>query len=399
MSDYIEIFILIAIACGAGFGVGSLKKDKSTDQDKPEKDYESRLILERQNLYNMLDSLPMAFHLQASDYSVPFANKVFHERFGDPQKRMCYDLMHNRNKPCEVCSTFRVFDKREKVSTVWTDRDNRTYLTVCTPFKDVLKGEDLVMEMALDITELEEAKQSAIKAQEVAEKASKVQSEFLGQVSHEFRTPLNAMMGFAELLKREGVPDALRKSWLETILKSGDQLLVLVDNVLDYSRLNDSAIQLDMKMVEVAPLIQEVVETFDTLAGENEITLNTQLGDEKLFINVDPVWLKRILSNLISNAIKFNHQGGSAQISLGTVDENVLIVVEDTGLGIPKEDRGKIFEPFFRLPRDVNLRPGVGMGLSVSKRVVEKMNGTVDLDMELESGTRINLMFPSRIPH
>ncbi|MDH5763037.1 MAG: PAS domain S-box protein [Nitrospinota bacterium] len=112
----------------------------------------SALINERQNFFNMLDNLPVCFHLQAPDYSVPFANKMFRQRFGEPKKKPCYDLMHQRSNPCEVCSTFRVFETGENVYSVWDSPDDHTYLTVCTSFKDT-DGTDLVMEMAIDITE------------------------------------------------------------------------------------------------------------------------------------------------------------------------------------------------------------------------------------------------------
>ena len=129
---------------------------------------DKKVYLERQNLYDMLDSLPMAFHLQAPDYSVPFANKVFRETFGDPQKRKCHDLMHNRTQPCEVCEPFRVFDHGKDETTIWEALSGRTYITVCTPFTDV-DGSPLVMEMALDITEQEKAKKDAVQAREELE--------------------------------------------------------------------------------------------------------------------------------------------------------------------------------------------------------------------------------------
>ncbi len=129
---------------------------------------EKKVTLERQNLYNILDSLPMAFHLQAPDHTVPFANKVFRELFGDPQKRKCHDLMHNRSQPCEVCQPFRVFDHGKKEISVWEALNGRTYITVCTPFTDV-DGSPLILEMALDITEQENAKKQAILAKEELE--------------------------------------------------------------------------------------------------------------------------------------------------------------------------------------------------------------------------------------
>jgi predicted DNA binding protein len=112
---------------------------------------------ERHKFFNMLDQLPICFHLQADDYTVPFANKMFKKRFGSPDTGLCHQLMHNRSKPCEPCSTFRIFDSHETESNVWTSQDGKTYLTVVTPFEDV-DGSILIMEMAIDITSEQKAK-------------------------------------------------------------------------------------------------------------------------------------------------------------------------------------------------------------------------------------------------
>ena len=110
----------------------------------------------------------MAFHLQAPDHTVPFANKVFRELFGDPEKRKCHDLMHNRSLPCEVCEPFRVFDHGKDEISIWEALNGQTYVTVCTPFTDI-DGSPLVLEMALDITEQENAKKQAVQAKEELE--------------------------------------------------------------------------------------------------------------------------------------------------------------------------------------------------------------------------------------
>jgi NO-binding membrane sensor protein with MHYT domain len=158
------------------------------------------LTNERQNFFNMLDNLPVCFHLQAPDYSIPFANKMFRERFEEPRNKPCYTSMHKRSSPCEVCSTFRVFETGENIYSVWESPEKYTYLTVCTPFKDT-DGTDLVMEMAVDITDQKRAEKELILAKEEAERASQAKSQFLSHMSHEFRIPLNAIMGFSQLLQ------------------------------------------------------------------------------------------------------------------------------------------------------------------------------------------------------
>ncbi len=116
-----------------------------------------RLLKDQQNFFNMLDNLPVCFHLQAPDYTVPFANKIFRERFGNPEEqKKCHHLMHQRSTPCKVCKTFEVFETNETSDSIWTALDGRTYLTVKTPFQDI-DGSNLIMEMAVDITKEKEA--------------------------------------------------------------------------------------------------------------------------------------------------------------------------------------------------------------------------------------------------
>ncbi|KMP10461.1 hypothetical protein UR09_06155, partial [Candidatus Nitromaritima sp. SCGC AAA799-A02] len=137
--------------------IGALAKAFNLMVDE-RKRQENALINERQNLYAMLDNLPMAFHLQAADYSVPYANKWFHEVFGNPEGRMCYELMHKRNEPCETCGTFTIFETGETYQSTWRSFNGCVYHTVATPFKDT-DGTPLVMEMVVDVTEQKKAEE------------------------------------------------------------------------------------------------------------------------------------------------------------------------------------------------------------------------------------------------
>ena len=115
------------------------------------KNAEMAVEKERQKFFDMLDQLPVCFHLQASDYSIPYANKMFRDRFGDIENKKCYQTLHNREIPCNPCSTFRAFDSKKKESSVWKHLDGKTYMSVVTPFED-LHGENLLMEMSIDIS-------------------------------------------------------------------------------------------------------------------------------------------------------------------------------------------------------------------------------------------------------
>ena len=124
-----------------------LPNNTTTDSLTPLKN-DQKGITEKINFLNMLDNLPVLFHLQADDYSIPYANKMFKERFGSTQSGLCYELMHCRNSPCEVCTTFKVFDKPQTLSSLWQAPDGRHYMTVVTPFQDVDR-QNYVMEMAV----------------------------------------------------------------------------------------------------------------------------------------------------------------------------------------------------------------------------------------------------------
>jgi signal transduction histidine kinase/CheY-like chemotaxis protein/HAMP domain-containing protein len=361
------------------------------------KSTEQLIIRERQNLYNMLDSLPMAFHLQAPDYSVPFANKVFHELFGDPQKKNCYSLMHQRTEPCEVCEPFKVFDHKNNEVSIWQSLNGRTYITVCTPFTDV-DGSPLVMEMALDITEEENAKKDAILAKEEAEKASRAKSEFLTHMSHEFRTPMNAILGFSQLLEmdKEYPLNPFQKSQVHHILKAGGHLLELINHVLDLSRIESGHISLSTEEVRAFSVISEVLELLRPLLKEKNLSFKTvSLKTSDISVLSDRVRLKQILLNIISNAIKYNRQGGSISVTLQKLEnKKVQISVEDTGVGISPKNLETIFHPFQRVESKTETVEGTGVGLTISKRLVELMNSSLEVQSEEGKGSCFSIILP-----
>jgi signal transduction histidine kinase len=360
-------------------------------------DAEKKVYLERENLYNILDSLPMAFHLQAPDYTVPFANKVFRELFGDPQKRKCYDLMHQRTQPCEVCEPFRVFDHKNNETSIWQAQNNRTYITVCTPFTDI-DGSPLVMEMALDITEQEAAKKEAIQAREVAEKASKAKSEFLTNMSHELRTPMNAILGFSQLLEmeQENSLNALQQDQVQHILKAGKHLLELINDVLDLSRIEAGHISLSIEEFHTTTLISEIFELLQPLL--NEKNLSFEVLPQKtsgLSVIADRVRLKQVLLNIVSNAIKYNRPGGSVSITIRKLeDKKISISIQDTGIGISPENLGEIFKPFQRIESNMAIVEGTGIGLTISRKLVELMNCSLEAQSEEGKGSCFSITLP-----
>lgn len=330
---------------------------------------------ERKKLFDMLDNLPLAFHLQAQDYSVPFANKVFRDQFGEPNKP-CYKLMHNRTAPCEVCTTFKVFDHNRDETNIWTNEKGKTYLTVCTPFADI-DGSPLVMEMALDISEQENAKREA-------EKANNSKSEFLARMSHELRTPMNAILGFTQLLQMnaESKLTNTEKKNLGTISSAGKHLLELINEVLDLSKIESGDIKLSFETVDMISIVEDVLSLSKPHADEATISLvYSKVPSEKSSVKADPVRLKQVIMNLVSNAIKYNKHNGSVYIFHENQENGMIrFGVRDTGHGFSKDKKSELFKPFVRFDKGEEHIEGTGIGLTISKQLIEMMNGAIGVE-------------------
>jgi|GEM_PF-1236372 len=355
-------------------------------QKRSEKDLISAKLAtesERQKLFDMLDNLPMSFHLQAPDYSVPFANKEYKKLFGGNSKKKCYEQMHNRNAPCEVCTTFKVFDHGNDESTIWTASNGKTFLTVCTPFTDI-DGSPLVMEMALDITDQENAKREA-------EKANQAKSDFLSRMSHELRTPMNAILGFTQLLKisSQSKLSDIECDNLARVSSAGNHLLELINEVLDLSRIESGNMELSFEVVDMIPIVDNVFSISKPIAGKKGISLEYLNAPEKnCYVNVDPLRLKQVVLNLISNAIKYNKPNGSVWVSYEKQDNGMMrLGVRDTGHGIPEDKKSKLFKPFERFDEDAETIEGTGIGLTITKQLVELMNGTIGFESVLREGS------------
>ncbi len=362
-----------------------------TERNKAEKEaLKARKMVEkeRKKLFDILDNLPVALHLQASDYSVPFANKAFRELYGSPNKT-CYEMMHKRNSPCEPCTTFKVFDHKQKETIIWTNPDGRTFLTVCTPFTDI-DGSSLVMEMALDITEQENAKKAA-------EKANQAKSEFLARMSHELRTPMNAILGFGQLLKmdcKEYDNSSLDDS-TDRILKAGKHLLDLINEVLDLSQIESGKLKVSMEPVDIIKVKNELLDLVGPLSKNQGIQIIDNVDNNlKTFVTADQTRLKQVLLNLISNGIKYNKPNGTVTLSCIFENEILTFQVEDTGHGIPTDQQEHVFKPFERLNFHNSTIEGSGIGLSISKNLTELMGGTLGFESHAGKGSCFFIKLP-----
>jgi PAS domain S-box-containing protein len=221
-------------------------------------------------------------------------------------------------------------------------------------------------------------------------RANQLKSQFLANMSHELRTPLNAIMGFAEAI-RDGVagdPSPDQREFSEDIYQAGRQLLSMINDILDLAKVEAGAMELQLETCDLAMLIDEVVRVARGLARRKGVELKSDVEPRPLELTVDPLKLKQILYNLLSNAVKFTSAGGNARVEARLEKETVVIRVSDTGIGIAPEDLVNLFEEFRQVDSSLTRKhEGTGLGLALTKRLVELHGGDIGVESELGKGT------------
>ena len=227
------------------------------------------------------------------------------------------------------------------------------------------------------IAERRAAEEEAVAARAEAERANKAKSEFLSRMSHELRTPLNSIIGFTQLLETEiEQPEQLEN--LSYIRKAGGHLLSLINEVLDLSRIESDRLSMSVEAVQVSEVVTEAAELVIPMTRDNSLEMSVDpSSDMSLCVAADRQRLKQVLLNLLSNAVKYNRPEGSIRISWTSKDDRALIAVTDTGWGISEEQMHRLFQPFDRLGAEASEVEGTGLGLALSKRLVEMMGGTL----------------------
>lgn len=245
---------------------------------------------------------------------------------------------------------------------------------------------------------LERERHELALAKQQAEAANRAKDEFLSRTSHELRTPLNAILGFGQLLQLDDDLSREAHRSVAAILRSGRHLLGLIDEVLDISRIETGRLDLHLDAVPVDAVVAESIDLVRPLASERDITVRLESQTDDLHVTGDRQRFHQVLINLLSNAIKFNRPGGTVDVVVRRQGDEVGIEVRDTGPGIARHDLEKLFRPFERLDAADREIPGTGLGLTLSKQLVEAMGGTLAVASTVGTGSSFTVRFPVRPP-
>jgi len=310
----------------------------------------------------------------------------FKNYFTDPDRaEKSTQLVLREKKVTDYELTARARDGKETVvsfnATTFYDRD-RKLQGVFAAARDITERKRLDQVLQEKNVELESARS-------VAEKANRSKSEFLSSMSHELRSPLNAILGFAQLLE-SGVPlpTDTQKGSIDQILNAGWYLLELINEILDLALIESGRLSLSLEPMSLVDVMLECQAMIEPQSQKNAIRMSFPSFGTPVFVHADRTRVKQVLINLLSNAIKYNRAGGEVEVTCSQSGEKRLrISVQDSGQGLPPEKIAQLFQPFNRLGQEASSEQGTGIGLVMSKRLVELMGGEIGVESTVGEGS------------
>ena len=356
-------------------------------------------------LDSVVENIPnMVFVKSAEELRFVRFNRAGEELLGYPRDALIgrndYDFFPKEeadfftSKDREVLERGAVVDiPRETVQT--KAKGTRILHTKKIPISDEGGRPRYLLGISEDITDRIDAEEQLHQAKEAAEHANRAKSEFLSRMSHELRTPLNAILGFGQLLEMDSLEPENQES-VQQILKGGRHLLALINEVLDIARIESGSITLSLEPIVLPDALWEAMDLIHPLAAEQGIELKAEESwPADRHVEADRQRLKQVLLNLLSNAVKYNRPAGRVTVRcLEVPGDGLRVEVSDQGAGIPPQLMDRLFVPFDRLGAEASGVEGTGLGLALSKRLMEAMGGTLGVDSAPGGGSTFFFELP-----
>ena len=255
-------------------------------------------------------------------------------------------------------------------------------------------GQAQYMEINRDITRRLAAEALATQRQEEAERANRAKTEFLSRMSHELRTPLTSVLGFGQLLEGGRGTTEEGREFAALIVRAGKHLLDLINEILDLARIEEGRVSLSMEPVLLGDVVADALGLIRAQADQRHIAIDDLVGHAATHVLADRQRLKQVLLNLLSNAVKYNTESGSIKISSGIDEAGLTVSIEDTGPGIDPAAQLRLFQPFERLGAEQTAVDGTGLGLALSRGLVEAMGGAIGCRSKVGQGSVFWVRFP-----
>ena len=368
-------------------------EQKKLDQRLRDQQFYTRSLIES-NIDALMMADPLGIITDVNKQMEALTGCTRDELIGSPFKNHFTDseraeasikLVLSEKKVTNYELTARARDGKQTVvsynATTFYDRD-RTLQGVFAAARDVTERKRLDQVLQDKNAELESARS-------VAEKANLAKSDFLSSMSHELRSPLNAILGFAQLMESaDPLPTAPQAESIAQILQAGWHLLKLINEILDLAAIESGKVSLSPESVSLSEVMSECQAMMEPQAQQRGISMTFPRFDVGLFVMADRIRLKQIVINLLSNAIKYNKEGGTIIVDcIVSAPERIRISVADTGAGLPPEKLAQLFQPFNRLGQEAGGMAGTGIGLVVTKRLAELMAGVLGVESTVGVGS------------
>ncbi len=393
-------FIFIAV-CFVAAWVAKLNAKLSTinssliSEVENRKKIEAGLIESETRLQTILDqSIAGVLFIDPETLTITDANKSALEMIGADKPsvvgRKSRQFICTAREGEYPVTDYQQMFKRTEQMLIRADGTQKSVLKTLMPFRE--QGKDYLLYSFIDISQLKETQFNLESALSAANEANRSKDAFLANMSHELRTPMNGIIGMTGILQNSELTDE-QSEFTDIIMKSSEGLLAIITDILDFSQIEAGTTKLDAIGFDLLSLINEVSKTFTPKAREKNLAFSHRVdGDVPAYLKGDPRRLKKVVQSLMSNAVKFTHQGTvSLHVSLAEDEEQhstLRFAVKDTGVGIDPERKDRIFDPFSQVDYSSTRKySGTGLGLSLAKHFTEMMGGHIDFESTPTQGS------------